>query len=203
MKRILSIFGILTLFLLPITAQSQPEDGSEGDEDAIVRDDDYSYKMNGRGDQFIKIALMPNFPMNFDGQLYVGGAAQLGYYRFLTGWFGLGGELMAGYNPTIGSNVLTFVPITIGAFFQPALGRFEFPITLSTGIGFETCANKKYFPGFVAKGEVGAFFRIVEGWSAGFTGQLLYLPEWYTTTENKESDYGIFTQISVAARYHF
>lgn len=227
MKRILSLFGILLVLSVPLFAQAeddepdfdqgsqteqneqsqdeQSEENKNNDEDEnnvnIVRNDDYS--RNGRGDQFLKIGVMGNFPLNFGDQLTIGGSAQLGYYRFLNGWLALGGELMAGYNPTIGSNVFTFVPITFGAMVQPCAGRFEFPVTLSVGFAFETCANKKYFPGFVAKAESGAFFRITEGWSVGLNAEFLYLPEWYTTTKNADSDYGIFMEAGVSARYHF
>ena len=98
MKRILSLFGVLFVLSMPIFAQSE-EDG-QNQEENIVREDNYA--MNGKGDQFLKIGIMPNFPLNFGNQLSVGGAAQLGYYRFFNGWLGLGGELMAGYNPTLG-----------------------------------------------------------------------------------------------------
>ena len=226
MKRILSLFGILLLLSVPLFAQSESDVSTSGsneqteqnqneqseenkntdenqnnDEENIVRNEDYA--RNGHGDQFLKIGIMGNFPLNFGEQLTVGGSAQLGYYRFLNGWLALGGELMAGYNPTIGSNVFTFVPITFGAMVQPCAGRFEFPVTLSVGFAFETCANKKYFPGFAAKAESGAFFRITEGWSVGLNAEFLYLPEWYTSTKNADSDYGIFMETGVSARYHF
>ena len=71
------------------------------------------------------------------------------------------------------------------------------------GMHFVACTNKKYFPGFAGKIEAGAFYRITEGWSAGITGQWLYLGEWYTDTKNADSDYGMFMQASVSARYHF
>lgn len=207
MKRIISLFGVLLALSMPIFAQSEQSEVDEEtqvqeDEENMVRRDD-SYSINGKGDQYLKIEIMGNFPLNFDDKLYFGGAASIGYYRFLNSWFGLGGELMAGYNPTLGSNVLTFLPITFGCMFQPSVWKFEFPIYTSVGFAFETCANKKYFPGFAAKCETGAFFRITEGWSAGLTGQFLYLPEWYTTTDNADSDYGMFMQAGVAARYHF
>lgn len=207
MKRIFFLFGILLVFSMPIFAQSEQTDTNDEenqvqqDDENIVRRDDYS--INGKGDQFLKIGVMGNFPLNFGDKLYVGGAASIGYYKFLNSWFGLGGELMAGYNPTLGSNVLTFLPVTFGCLFQPSVWKFEFPIFTTVGFAFETCANKKYFPGFAAKCETGAFYRITEGWSAGITGQFLYLPEWYTTTENASSDYGLFMQAGLAARYHF
>lgn len=205
MKRIIAVLSILLAFYMPVFAQSEgnePDNGNDQTEEDVVRKD-ADYKINGKGDQFIKIGIMPNFPMNFGDKLYVGGAAQLGYYYFFNSWFGIGGELMAGYNPTLGSNVLTFVPVTGGIMIQPTFKRFEFPIFASAGFGFETCSNKKYFPSFAAKGETGVFFRIVESWSVGVTGELLYLPQWYTDTKNASSDYGVFTQITVSGRYHF
>ena len=196
MKRILLFAGFFLLLSVFAVAQDTPED----DMDEVQ---DFSYSMNGKGDQYIKIAIMPNFPLNFGDKLYVGGAAELGYYRFLNSWLALGGELSVGYNPTLGSNSLTFVPITFGVSFQPAVWKFEFPITLSTGFAFETCQNRKYFPGFVAKAEAGAFFRMTEGWSFGLGSDFLYLPQWYTTDERASSDYGLFLTAFVAARYHF
>ena len=142
MKRIIAVLSILLAFYMPVFAQteeSEPDNGNvqteeenieqneDSDDENIVRKEN-DYKVNGRGDQFIKIGLMPNFPMNFGDKLYVGGAAQLGYYHFFTSWFAIGGELMAGYNPTLGSNVLTFVPVTTGVMFQPSFRRFEFPV---------------------------------------------------------------------------
>ncbi|MCR5494589.1 MAG: hypothetical protein K6F15_03040 [Treponema sp.] len=204
MKRIISLLGILFLILVPVFAQSEDEAESNEnqEEENIVREDD-DYKINGKGDQFIKIGLMPNIPLNFGDSLYVGGAAQLGYYRFFNGWFGIGGDLMAGYNPTLGSNVLTFVPVTVGVMVQPTVWHFEFPLFASVGMAFETCANKKYFPGFASKIELGAFYRIVESWSVGLTGQWLFLDESYTTTDGADADYGSFLQFSVSGRYHF
>lgn len=197
MKRILPIFWMLLLLTAPMFAQ---EDSEEDDSDIMPS---YTYKMNGRGDQYIKIAIMPNFPLNFGGQLYVGGAAELGYYRYLTSWFAVGGELMAGYNPTLGSNILTFVPITAGVSFLPTIWRFEIPLTLSVGMAFETCQNKKYFPGFAAKAELGLYYRFSESWSFGLGSDFMYLPQWHTTTENADSDYGLFITAAVSARYHF
>lgn len=196
MKR---LFSIITLFIFLVTPIfTQEENNNDTDE---VQD--FSYSINGKGDQYIKIAIMPNFPLNFDDKLYVGGAAELGYYHFMNSWLAIGGELMVGYNPTLGSNSLTFVPITFGVSFQPSVWKFEFPITLSTGFAFETCQNKKYFPGFVAKGEAAAFFRFNEGWSFGLGTDFLYLPQWYTTTEKASSDYGLFMTAFISARYHF
>lgn len=203
MKRIFNkVIFLLLLFasIMPLCAQDEGGDDDDKDE---VQDSVPSYHINARGDQFVKIALMPNFPLNFDGNLYVGGAAQLGYYYFLTGWLALGGELMVGYNPTIGSNSLVYMPLTFGVLFQPSVWKFEFPITASVGVAFETCANKKYFPGFASKLEADVFFRINDSWSVGLGCETVYLPQWYTTTDNASADYGMWITALVAARYHF
>ena len=176
MKKILPAAA---LFLLVLPFLSFAED-SEGHDDEPPAIGTYDYKANGGGDQFLKIAIMPNFPLNFGKQMQIGGAAEIGYYRFLNSWFALGGELMAGYNPTLGSNVFTFVPITFGAVFQPVA-----------------------WPGFALKAEAAAFYRFSDGWSIGLGSDFLYLPEWHTTTKNAKSDYGLFLTAFVAVRYHF
>ena len=198
MKR---FFLLTSLFLLLSSFCFAQDNSEENDEDTEVQT--IAYLTNGRGDQYIKIGIMVNFPLNFDDKLYIGGAAEIGYYRFFTSWFAIGGELGVGYNPTLGSNVFTFVHLTVGVVFQPSIWRFEIPITLTVGGAFETCQNKKYFPGFAAKAELGVFFRINEGWSVGLGSNFLYLPEWHTTTENAVSDYGLFITAFAAVRYHF
>lgn len=77
MKKLLSIAGLLLLLISPVFSQSESDD-----EDANVVSD-FHYSMNGKGDQYIKIGIMPNFPLNFGDQLYTGGAANLGFYSYL------------------------------------------------------------------------------------------------------------------------
>lgn len=197
MKRFLTFLALMICLSAPAFSQiqSEPEETEPSQE--------VSYKTNGKGDQFLRLAVMGNFPLNFGEQLYIGGAAQLGYYRFLNGWLGLGAELMAGYNPTLGSNIFTYVPITFGVMFQPYVWKFEFPVILSVGGAFETCNNKKYFPGFIAKAELNAYYRFSENFSLGLGTDLVYMPEWYTSTKGADSDYGLFMTASISARYHF
>lgn len=201
MKRILPLIAILFFAAGTIFAQEQNEE-EETPQEPIP---EVSYKLNDKGDQYLKISLMPDFPLNFDDQLYIGGAAILGYYKFLNPWLALGGELMAAYNPTKGSNIFTVVPITAGVSFQPSVWRFEFPITLSTGITFETCANKKQFPGWIIKAEAASFFRIKEGWSFGLGSTFMFLPQWADVNETKYDsyDYGLFITAFASVRYHF
>ena len=196
MKRILPL---LCIFLL-CTASVFAQDESESDE---YDDGAAAYALNGKGDQYIQISLMPSFPLNFKGHMYVGGAAQLGYRYFLARWFALGGDITVGYHPTLGSNVFNFWPITLCATFQPTIWKFEFPITLAAGIAFETYQSRRYFPGFVLKPEIGAFFRAFESWSVGVGCDFLWMPQWYSGENKKYNFNGLFITASLSARYHF
>ncbi len=179
--------------------------GAEDDEDAPdVYDDNfnYVYMQNAPGDQYINVRVMPNFPLNFDDKLTIGGQITVGYSRFLTSWFAVGAELAFGYNPTIGSNIFTYIPMTVGVTFLPAIKKFEFPITVNVGAAVENYLSNTYFPGLVVRGGVGAYFRINESWSAGVEGFLTYMPQWYFK-EPEKNDYLIYASASAGVKYHF
>ena len=197
--------------ITPLVAQTQNQsnaeasntpndDYNEGDvyDDGIVE----KYEQNGPGDQYINIRLMPVFPLNFDGQLFIGGGIALGYHRFLTNHIALGGDIMFGYNTTIGSNLLTYIPFTLAVTYQPYIGRFEFPITLGIGMGITNYLANNYFPGLVLKPEVGAYFRFNENWSFGMDFMFAYMPHWYVK-HPEQNDYLNVMAISLGARYHF
>ena len=175
------------------------------------------YNWNSPGDQYINIALMVTFPMNFggdfplyrDGQLNTGGAGMLGYHRFITPWFAWGIDINFGYNPTIGSNIFTYVPIMFNLTFQPWFKRLEFPITLGAGAAMESYLSRTYFPGLALKGTGGVFYRATPSWSFGISYDFMYLPQWYNDPfhwgedDAKYNDYGLFSSVMLAARYHF
>ena len=201
MKR---IFLILFLFCVSFSSlwsqniQSLDESNSDSDnQEQVVK-----YQTNGKGDQFLRLGIMFSIPLNFDEQLYLGGAAQLGYYRLINNWLGFGAELMAGYNPTIGSNIFTYVPITAGIMFQPYIWRFEFPIILSVGMALETSNNKKQFPAFITKAEANIYYRFNESFSLGIGSDIMYMPQW-SNDGKSDYNYGIFMTASVSVRYHF
>lgn len=170
-------------------------------EEADDYDDGYVYDSNGAGDQFLKIGLMPLFPLNFNGKLHIGGAAELGYYKFLNKYIALGGEASASFNVTIGKNALTMVPFTFGVLVQPSAGSFEFPISVGAGFGYTSCANEAYFPGLVVNAEAGAFYRFSEIWSFGLSGKFTWVPQWFIDSSKNAN--GLFAGAVVYARYHF
>lgn len=198
MKRILSLLLVLSIFAGTIFAQ----DANEPD----IYEDDYEYLQNGPGDQFLKIELGAIFPLNFEGKLWPGVQATIGYYRFLNTWLALGGEISVSSQFSIGNKALFMVPITFGAMAQPTIGKFEFPFFLTMGIADHTWANMTYFPAFTLKAEAGAFYRFSESWSFGLTSFFMWTvetPGWKSSENNGKDFHGLFQTASLAVRYHF
>ena len=208
MKRFISILSVILLLSAAVFADDYYDDDEE-------YDDGYVYEQNGAGDQFLKIDLGANFPLNFGKKLYVGGMASVGYYRFLNQYFALGGDVIIGYNVSIGKKPLFAVPITFGAMYQPYVGKFEFPLMLNIGIATLSCQSLTYFPAFCAKFTGGAFYRYNETWSFGLSSTTYWVPQFFLLDKNtngyyaneglpkKKVDHGVFTSASLSVRYHF
>lgn len=205
MKKVSKVLlaAILTAFIaVPqniFAQQADDEDDYDGD---FYEEVEERLTPNGAGDQYIALKLLPLFPLNFDGQLYIGGGLSLGYHRFLNQYLSVGADVMFGYNTTIGSNIFTIIPITIGVTFQPYVGRFEFPITVDVGFAVENYLQFNYFPGFVLKGSAGAYYRMNETWSFGLEGQFIWLPQWYQKAGYNFDQY-LGISANIGARYHF
>ena len=197
MKRFISILSVILLLSAAVFAD---DDYFEDDEEY---DDGYVYEQNGAGDQFIKIDMGANFPLNFKGKVYVGASASVGYYYFLNSSFALGGDAIIGYNLSLGKKSLITVPVTIGAMYQPVAGKFEFPLMLNIGFGSTTCQTMTYFPSFAMKFTGGAFYRYSESWSFGLSSNTYWIPQWKTGEQKAKSDHGIFTSAGLSVRYHF
>ncbi|BDC96931.1 MULTISPECIES: TP0733 family outer membrane beta-barrel protein [Treponema] len=205
MRKIIALFCAFAVSCASLFAQSDDESEPQGDE---YFEEQFS-EMNVPGDQFIKFGLMATFPCNFGGtfptfrtgQLSLGGAGEIGYHRFVTNNIAWGIDISFGYNPTIGENMYTYVPVLFDVMFQPTFKKFEFPIALGVGGAMESYLSKTYFPAFVAKGEAGVFYRVAPQWSFGLNGQCMYMPQWYS--DSKYNDYGIFASFEIVARYHF
>ncbi len=205
MKRLAALFCV---FFIALPFFAQEIDNPDDDEDS-TEEIEKTYSMNEPGDQYIRISLLATAPLNFggtfplyrDGSMSLGGHGSLGYHRFLTSWFAIGGDVNFGYNPTIGENIFTYVPLVGNITIQPTISRFEFPLTLGAGIAMETYLNRTYFPGFVAKGDFGIYYRVSPSWSFGLDSSFVYMPQWYS--DSQYNDYGIFASAGISARYHF
>ena len=188
----------------PEATEEQPEQETEENEsilsdDLYLEDEQFVYKMNQKGDQFIKIGLMVDIPLHpATRQLKVGGSGTLGYMLFLNSNFALGGDASFAYMTTLGKNIFTCIPLMVKAMYQFTFHKFEFPITLGIGGAFENYLGDSYF-GLIIKPELGAFYRHSPDWSFGENIGWNMMPQW-----TKDSSYfGVIMDIGVTARYHF
>lgn len=181
---------------ITVPEDSYPEDS---DGDSYIEDEEFIYKMNQKGDQFIKIGLMVDIPLHpATRQLKVGGSGTLGYMRFLNSNFALGGDASFAYMTTLGKNIFTCIPLMVKAMYQFSFHKFEFPITLGIGGAFENYIDETYF-GLIIKPEVGTFYRHSPDWSFGVNVSWNLMPQW-----TKESSYfGVIMDAGITARYHF
>ena len=181
---------------ITVPEDSNPEDS---DGDSYIEDEEFIYKMNQKGDQFIKIGLMVNIPLHpAVNKLKVGGAGTLGYMRFLSSNLAVGGDASFSYMTTIGRNVFTCIPLMAKVMYQFTVNKLEFPITLGIGGAFQNYIGESYF-GLIIKPEVGVFYRYSPDWSFGANVGWNMMPQW-----TKDSSYfGVIMDIGATVRYHF
>lgn len=182
-------------------AQPDPEEGDTmpPEDDTYIEDEEFIYRMNQKGDQFIKIGAMVDISLRPSlNQLKVGGSGTLGYMFFLTGNFAVGGDATFMWMPTVGKNMFTCIPLMAKVMYQFTLHKFEFPITLGIGGAFENYVDDTYFS-LIIKPEVGVFFRYSPSWSAGINVGCNLMPQW---TKNS-SYFGVIMDTGVTVRYHF
>lgn len=200
------VFAALLVFSANSFAQSESyeDEYDESAPDEYDDGEDYVYLQNGPGDQFLNLRIMPNIPLNFDGKIKVGGQITVGYGRFISPWLAVGAEVAFGYNPTIGSNMFTYIPMTVGATFLPAIKKFEIPITVNVGMAIENYLSNTFFPAFILRGGAGLYYRINESWSAGIEGFFTYMPQWYANEDKRKyNDFMNIVSISAGMKYHF
>jgi hypothetical protein len=207
MKRFFILLGmcsLLTFFAVPVFGQEddgQTEDEPDQELPQIRASDEYVYKTNQGGDQFIRMSLMVDLPIRPSmKKLIVGGEGLLGYMYFLNSYLALGGDIGFEFNGTIGESMFTMVPIMFKFMYQPAFGKFEVPIMLGIGGVFENYLDRTYF-GFGIKPEVAVLYRINAGWSLGINGGFFILPQWYS--DKKYNYVGIIPDVGLIARFHF
>ena len=197
MKRFFFLFLMILTLALPAFSQDYSDDYDDDD----TYDEVYVYDSNGAGDKLLKISVGALFPLNFEHQLKTGGEITIGFYRFFSKTIALGGEFSPTYNPTIGDKVLVMFPVTLGIMFQPYIDRFEFPLLAEIGIANETWQNMEIFPTLVSKLSAGAYFRISDTISLGFTTDFLWVPQWFKDTSKNFN--GLFETAAISLRYHF
>lgn len=195
MKRIAVLICIVLFASCFMFAQENDSILTEEAEEPVT------YKMNQKGDQFIKIGVMVNIPFSPKmPQLGVGGSGTLGYLRFLNSNIAIGGDANFAYMVTLGDNIFTYIPFLAKFMYQFSVHKFEFPISLGFGGAVQNYSTDTYF-GLAIKPEVGAFFRYSPNWSFGINSGLYILPQWCRDSSKNRTGY--IMDVGVIARYHF
>ena len=202
MKRFLPAALLAMLIATPVFAQT--EDSPETDSQI-----EYKWELNQKGDQYLKLALGPSFPLNFgnifksgSSQLVLGGAGSLGYHYFFAKDMAVGIDATFGFNTSIGGHVFNFIPIVAKFTWQPSVGKFEFPLTAGIGFAWHTYIGYTYWPALVFNAEAGVLYRLSANWAVGGEAIYLCMPE-FDYKDMSKSVWGQFLNVNVTARYYF
>lgn len=195
MKKTLIILLSLSFLMTSLFAQNEEQPNNPN----IKTDSSLVYKMNQKGDWYVKLggaAFIPFVPKNMN----LGLDLNLGFYRFFSSEFSVGGDIRVAYASTVGENMFFSVPLMARALYQFTVKDFEIPVSLGLGLAIQNYIDRYYF-GLILNPDVGFFWRFKSDWSVGAHVGLNILPQWYgNTTYNRT---GLVLDTGLSVRYHF
>ncbi len=200
MKRVIFILMVFCCFLTVVSAQTiespqQPEAN-------------FDYEPIRKGDQFIRIGLGVNFSMfNFgpegmesETNIFPGGTGHIGYTRYISSKYALGGEINFAFNSTLGGNMLFYLPMLFRATRVFTIRQLQIPLSVGVGAAFQSYNGYNYF-GLMLKPEIGAYYQFTPEWSFGFSSGWNLIPQWYADkADNRTAN---LLDIGASVRYHF
>lgn len=171
-------------------------------------DSTFEYEPIRIGDTFIRMGIgvgLPLFNVGPDGvntktKMNTGGTGSIGFSRFVTSRISLGGEITFAFNSTLGDNLYFYVPIAFKTSYELVFERIRVPLSLSTGMAFQTYNSTQYF-GLHIKPEVGVYWLYSPEWSFGVSTAWNILPQWYKKASDNRT--GNILDIVAGFRYHF
>jgi len=204
---------LLILFLfLPITLSAQDEPNDDIDWENI------HFDVYAPGDQALIISAGVVFPLlffNYNGlqdhnfKPPIGGTGSFAFNYYLTPRLYVGGDVGGMFIPTIAEHVLYMIYLGGRVGTQFITGRFEFPISFSLGMSWQTYLDYGHYTMYL-RGSAAAFFRASPSWAFGLTSSWFFIPQWAYEGEPgskvrvREKDfYGNFIEITLSAKYQF
>lgn len=210
MKKTLLFAAFAMLLFTPLAAQEAGSDGEMPEDSVVTEDDEFEYKLNQKGDQFLQFNIGGSLPLNFPNvksvfngtqKLGFGGIFGLSYNYFITDNFIVGGEVNFGFNNSIANHVFNYIPLMVFASYQISAKNWEIPVKAGFGFCIENFIGYHY-PGMIGKLEAGVFYRLAPSWSIGMEGCYYVMPQFDKSYKNNFF-IGQFAGLSLSLRYHF
>ncbi len=147
-----------------------PADKPKGDEERSV----FALEGHQLGDQTLALnagVMLPLFYKEFGGpyhdtNLTAGGMGELQWSAYLNPSFRLGLDIGGTFARSPNDRTLFLMPITLRATWVLDVSRFEFPISLGTGIAIIRYREWSHTD-FILKPAVGGYWRYDSNWSFG------------------------------------
>lgn len=160
------------------------------------------------GDSFIKVGASLGVPLfntsramfAIKPNIWPGGNITLGYNYYVTKGLSLGGEILFGFYPTLGSNLYFQVPITFNTMYTFVAGRWRFLLGGGLGLVIQAYTGTKYF-GMIVKPQFEFYYQYSPEWSFGGGLAWSVMPQWYK--DKAYNRIGNFLDIAFGVRYHF
>ena len=204
MKRFISCFLIISVFLIPIFAQEEAEAPSNSKIDGTA-----VFRPVRQGDKFIKVGLSLGVPLfntsagkfAIKPNIWPGVSINAAFGYYILDGFSLGGTISFQFYPTLAKNLYFAVPITFDMGYTFAVGKWRIP--LGGGIGGAVQSyngNGGQYFGMIFRFDAGTYYQFSPEWSFGGDVSWNVIPQWYKDKSNNRT--GNFLGISFAARYH-
>ena len=193
------VFLIVTLLLLFSSISFCEEE----EDDSII-----ALPGHELGDQIFSLRaglVIPLFFHDFDGNTYdsnstIGASGAIQWNFYLTNYLRLGIDIGLAFSLDPNKNLYNMIPITFNVAYVISVSRFEFPISLSSGINILNYADI-YHLGILIKPAIAAYWRYDANLSFG-----LNIAYWWTMEfpiEDYSAVAGNFIDITPSLFYHF
>lgn len=167
------------------------------------------------GSQNLILRLGPFIPLFFHNltsgevepaNLWTGVKFGIQYQGYLSNEWSIGGEINGTLCFSPNFNILWLLPIGIKGTYTIHMYPFEFPLSLSIGICFESFIDSTRSD-FFAKPEIAAFWKIDATWGVGLSVAYLWIPQISTdeqeSVQSGQSFLGNFLEISIGLSFYF
>ena len=193
----------MLFILLPFSVAAQ-ETLSWDDEDFLY------YERGNQNFSFAagtKLPLFTYFPVTNETDTekftFAGWYGSIGWERFLSSSFALGGELAYSSNGIVNGRRLVQVPVMFTARWYTLQNQFDIPLTLKAGGVFNSLNDEgdQAYLGPILAPSVEFLWKALDAWSFGIEASYWFTPEFYFGDKRDQTAIGNFLTIAVTATF--